>query len=100
NTLCFSLLTYLDTTYFCSTGKALAKTEERGFQCLCMRTNSKFIPPEAIQNVRLSQRGPRCKSGEIMRALEQNTTLKGGRQVCLEPTAPWVQLTVKAILAR
>ncbi|XP_074760049.1 interleukin-8-like [Athene noctua] len=77
-----------------SEGKALAKTEGKGFQCLCISTHSKFIPPKAIQNVRLSQRGPRCKNVEII------ATLKGGRQVCLEPTAPWVWLTVKAILAR
>ncbi|NXJ40368.1 IL8 protein, partial [Ciconia maguari] len=77
-----------------SEGKALAKTEEKGFQCLCISTHSKFIPPKAIQNVKLSQRGPRCKNVEII------ATLKGGRQVCLEPTAPWVRLIVKAILAK
>ncbi|KFP49657.1 Interleukin-8 [Cathartes aura] len=77
-----------------SEGQGLAKTEEKGFQCLCISTHSKFIPPNAIQNVRLSQRGPRCKNVEII------ATLKGGRQVCLEPTAPWVRLTVKALLAK
>ncbi|NWQ93256.1 IL8 protein, partial [Burhinus bistriatus] len=88
------LFIYLDRTYFCSTGRVLAKTEAKGFQCLRMNTRSKFIPPKAIQNVRLSQRGPRCKNVEII------ATLKGGRQVCLEPTAPWVRLIVKAVLAR
>ncbi|XP_065490506.1 interleukin-8-like [Caloenas nicobarica] len=77
-----------------SEGRVLAKTEEKGFQCLCISTHSKFISPKAIQNVRLRQRGPRCKNVEII------ATLKGGRQVCLEPTAPWVWLTVKTILAR
>ncbi|NXT88448.1 IL8 protein, partial [Anhinga rufa] len=62
--------------------------------CLCIRTHSKFIPPKAIRNVRLSQSGPQCKNVEII------ATLKGGRRVCLETAAPWVQLTVKAILAR
>lgn len=60
------LFIYLEVTYFCSTGKALVKTKEKGFQCLCISTHSKFIPPKAIQNVRLSQRGPRCKNVEIM----------------------------------
>ncbi|KFQ87947.1 Interleukin-8, partial [Phoenicopterus ruber ruber] len=60
----------------------------------CISTHSKLIPPKAIQNVRLSQRGPRCRNVEII------ATLKDGRQVCLEPTAPWVQLTIKDILAR
>ncbi|NXC65796.1 IL8 protein, partial [Anhinga anhinga] len=88
------LFIYLDITYFGSAGKALATAEHKGFRCLCIRTHSKFIPPKAIRNVRLSQSGPRCKNGEIV------ATLKGGRRVCLEPTAPWVQLTVKSILAR
>ncbi|NWX69377.1 IL8 protein, partial [Alca torda] len=77
-----------------SEGRALVKTEEKGFPCLCRSTHSKFIPPKAIQNVTLSQRGPRCKNVEII------ATLKGGRQVCLQPTAPWVRLTLQAILAR
>nr|XP_009510467.1 PREDICTED: LOW QUALITY PROTEIN: interleukin-8-like [Phalacrocorax carbo] len=78
-----------------SEGKALAKAEDESFRSLCISTHSEFIPPKATQNVRLSQRGPRCKNVEII------ATLKGGRQVvCLEPTAPWVRLTVKAILAR
>ncbi|XP_009466939.1 PREDICTED: interleukin-8-like [Nipponia nippon] len=77
-----------------SEGKALAKTEEKGFQCLCISTRSKFIPPKAIQNPRLSQRGPRCKNVDI------TATLKGGRRVRAEATAPWVRLTVKAIVAR
>ncbi|KFP26135.1 Interleukin-8 [Colius striatus] len=77
-----------------SEGKTSVKTKEKGFQCLCINTHSKFIPPKAIQSVRLSQRGPHCKNVEII------AMLKDGRQICLEPTAPWVQLTVKAILGR
>ncbi|XP_075278229.1 interleukin-8-like [Opisthocomus hoazin] len=72
----------------------LAKTEEKGFQRLSISPHSKFIPPKATQNVRLRQRGSRCKNVETI------ATLKGGRRVCLEPPAPWVQLTVRAILAR
>ncbi|NXY71450.1 IL8 protein, partial [Glareola pratincola] len=63
-------------------------------QCPCRSTHSKFIPPKAMQNVTLSQRGPRCKTVEII------ATLNGGRQVCLEPAAPSVRLARKAILAR
>ncbi|NXC13930.1 IL8 protein, partial [Corythaeola cristata] len=81
-------------SYFSSTGKTLVKTEEKGFQCFCTSTHPKFIPPKAIQNVRLSQRGPHCKNVEII------ALLKGGREVCLAPAAPWVRLTVKAILGR
>ncbi|NWR94747.1 IL8 protein, partial [Furnarius figulus] len=77
-----------------SEGKALEKTEEKGSQCQCISTHSKFIPPKMVQDVRLSQRRPHCKNVEII------ATLADGREVCLEPTALWVRLTVKALLAR
>ncbi|XP_062350067.1 interleukin-8-like [Cinclus cinclus] len=77
-----------------SEGKALEKMDERGSQCQCIVTHSKFIPPKTIQDVRLSQRGSHCKNVEVI------ATLKDGREVCVEPTAPWVRLTVKALLAR
>lgn len=61
-----TLFMYPEITEFCSTGKALEKTDERGSQCQCMSTHAKFIPPKTIQDVRLSQRGPHCKHVEIM----------------------------------
>ncbi|NXE98615.1 IL8 protein, partial [Menura novaehollandiae] len=76
-----------------STGKALEKTHGTGSQCQCISTHSKFIPPKTIQDVRLSQRGRHCKNVEII------ATLKDGREVCLEPTAHWIRLTVKTLLA-
>ncbi|KAM9381622.1 interleukin-8-like [Phaethornis superciliosus] len=63
-------------------------------RCQCIATHSKFIPPKSIQDVRLTQSGPHCKNVEVI------ATLKDGREVCLEPTAPWVQLIIKAILAK
>ncbi|NXO25844.1 IL8 protein, partial [Cisticola juncidis] len=77
-----------------SEGKALEKTGERGSQCHCISTHSRFISPKTVQDVRLSQRGPHCKNVEII------VTLKDGREVCVEPAAPWIQLTVKALLGR
>ncbi|NXS07926.1 IL8 protein, partial [Neodrepanis coruscans] len=88
------LLMYRDITEFCSAGKAMEKTNEKGSQCQCISTHSKFIPPKTVQDVRLSQRRPHCGNVEII------ATLNDGREVCLEPTAPWVRLTVKALLAR
>ncbi|NXM70894.1 IL8 protein, partial [Serilophus lunatus] len=73
-------------------GKAVEKTNEKGSQCQCISTHSKFIPPKTVQDVRLSQRGPHCGNVEII------ATLKDGREVCLEPTAPWVRLAIKALL--
>ncbi|KAJ7397990.1 putative bifunctional methylenetetrahydrofolate dehydrogenase/cyclohydrolase 2 [Pitangus sulphuratus] len=75
-----------------SQGRTLARmgTELR---CQCIATHSRFIPPKSIQDVKLIQSGPHCKNVEVI------ATLKDGREVCLEPSAPWVQLIVKAILA-
>ncbi|NXO00551.1 IL8 protein, partial [Rhinopomastus cyanomelas] len=75
-------------------GKTLEKTDGKGSQCQCISSHSKFIPPKAIQDVRLGQRGPHCKNMKII------VTLADGREVCLDPAAHWVRLAVKALLAR
>ncbi|XP_023782799.1 interleukin-8-like [Cyanistes caeruleus] len=61
-------------------------------RCQCISTHSKFILPKFIQNVNLTPSGPHCKNVEVI------ATLRNGREVCLEPTAPWVKLIIKAIL--
>ncbi|KFP43896.1 Interleukin-8 [Chlamydotis macqueenii] len=61
-------------------------------RCQCVGTHSKFIHPKFIQNVNLTPSGPHCKNVEVI------ATLTDGREVCLEPTAPWVKLIIKAIL--
>ncbi|XP_077159055.1 interleukin-8-like [Paroedura picta] len=63
-------------------------------RCQCINTHSRFIPPRNIQDVKLTQSGPHCKNVEVI------ATLKDGREVCLEPTAPWVKLIIQAILDR
>ncbi|XP_071411415.1 interleukin-8-like [Pithys albifrons albifrons] len=72
-------------------GKAPARSAIE-LRCQCIDTYSKFIYPKLIENVNLSPAGPHCKNVEVI------ATLKGGREVCLEPTAPWVKLIIKAIL--
>ncbi|XP_009096796.1 interleukin-8-like [Serinus canaria] len=61
-------------------------------RCQCISTHSKFIHPKFIQNVNLTPSGPHCKNVEVI------ATLRDGREVCLEPSAPWVKLIIKAIL--
>ncbi|XP_054847728.1 interleukin-8-like [Eublepharis macularius] len=61
-------------------------------RCQCVNTHSKFIPPKNIQDVKLTQSGPHCQNVEVI------ATLKDGREVCLEPTAAWVKIIIKAIL--
>ncbi|NXP44889.1 IL8 protein, partial [Heliornis fulica] len=61
-------------------------------RCRCIGTHAKFIHPRVIHNVNLIPSGPHCKNVEVI------ATLSDGREVCLEPTAPWVKLIIKAIL--
>ncbi|NXB40064.1 IL8 protein, partial [Eulacestoma nigropectus] len=61
-------------------------------RCQCIRTHSTFIHPKFIQKVNLTPSGPHCKNVEVI------ATLRDGKEVCLEPTAPWVKLIIKAIL--
>ncbi|XP_032916893.1 interleukin-8-like [Catharus ustulatus] len=61
-------------------------------RCECIDTHSEFILPRFIQNVTLTPSGPHCKNVEVI------ATLKNGREVCLEPTAPWVKRIIEAIL--
>ncbi|XP_003230087.1 interleukin-8 [Anolis carolinensis] len=61
-------------------------------RCQCISTHSRFIPPRNIQDVKLTQSGPHCTNVEVI------ATLKDGREVCLEPTANWVKVIIKAIL--
>ncbi|KAI6069463.1 IL8 protein, partial [Asarcornis scutulata] len=76
-----------------SQGRSLVRMGNE-LRCQCISTHSKFIHPKSIQDVKLTQSGPHCKNVEII------ATLKDNREVCLDPTAPWVQLIVKAILAK
>ncbi|NXE68467.1 IL8 protein, partial [Calcarius ornatus] len=61
-------------------------------RCQCISTHSKFIHPKFIINVNLTPSGPHCKNVEVI------ASLRNGREVCLEPSAPWVKMIIKAIL--
>ncbi|XP_074848147.1 interleukin-8-like [Carettochelys insculpta] len=74
-----------------SEGMSLARMGSE-LRCQCISTYAKFIPPRSIQDVKLTQSGPHCQNVEII------ATLKDGRELCLEPTAPWVKIIIQAIL--
>ncbi|CAM5106604.1 unnamed protein product [Eretmochelys imbricata] len=74
-----------------SEGMSLARMGNE-LRCQCIGMHSKFIPPRNIRDVKLTPSGPHCQNVEII------ATLKDGREVCLEPTAPWVKIIIKAIL--
>ncbi|NXM63379.1 IL8 protein, partial [Illadopsis cleaveri] len=61
-------------------------------RCQCINTHSKFIPRKFIRNVNLIPSGPHCKNVEVI------VTLTDGREVCLDPTAPWVRRGINIIL--
>uniref|UniRef100_A0A674IZV7 Chemokine interleukin-8-like domain-containing protein n=1 Tax=Terrapene triunguis TaxID=2587831 RepID=A0A674IZV7_9SAUR len=61
-------------------------------QCRCLQTHAGLIPPKRIANVELIPEGPHCGVPEVI------ATLRDGREVCLEPTAPWVKMIVTKIL--
>ncbi|XP_024079969.3 interleukin-8-like [Terrapene carolina triunguis] len=63
-------------------------------QCRCLQTHAGLIPPKRIANVELIPEGPHCGVPEVI------ATLRDGREVCLEPTAPWVKMIVTKILNR
>ncbi|XP_039397194.1 interleukin-8-like [Mauremys reevesii] len=74
-----------------SEGMTLARKGNE-LQCQCIDLHSKFIPPRSIRDVKLTPSGPHCQNTEII------ATLKDGREVCLDPTAQWVKIIIKAIL--
>uniref|UniRef100_A0A8C8RTK8 C-X-C motif chemokine n=1 Tax=Pelusios castaneus TaxID=367368 RepID=A0A8C8RTK8_9SAUR len=74
-----------------SEGMSLARMGNE-LRCQCISTHSKFIHPRTIQDVTLTQSGPHCQNVEVI------ATLKDGTEVCLDPTASWVKIIIKAIL--
>ncbi|KAM7167254.1 interleukin-8-like [Macrochelys suwanniensis] len=76
-----------------SEGVSLARMGNE-LRCQCIGTHAKFIPPRNIRDVKLTPSGAHCQNVEII------ATLKDGREVCLEPTAPWVTIIIKAILEK
>ncbi|NXD83422.1 IL8 protein, partial [Halcyon senegalensis] len=86
-----AVLTLLLVSALGTEGKAVPRSAME-LRCQCIGTHSKFIHPKFIQNVNLTPSGPHCENVEVI------ATLTDGREVCLEPSAPWVKLIIKAIL--
>ncbi|XP_065261187.1 growth-regulated alpha protein-like [Emys orbicularis] len=63
-------------------------------RCQCLQTETAMIDPKRIAKVQLIPEGPHCGVPEVI------ATLRDGREVCLEPTAPWVKMIVTKILNR
>ncbi|KAH1170438.1 hypothetical protein KIL84_001423 [Mauremys mutica] len=63
-------------------------------RCQCLQTEAAVIHPKRVAHMELIPEGPHCGVPEII------ATTKHGKKVCLDPTAPWVQLIVTRILNR
>ncbi|XP_044874343.1 growth-regulated alpha protein-like isoform X6 [Mauremys mutica] len=61
-------------------------------RCQCLQTEAAVIHPKHVAYVELIREGPHCGVQEVI------ATTKHGKKVCLDPTAPWVQLIVTNIL--
>ncbi|XP_061586199.1 interleukin-8-like [Cololabis saira] len=61
--------------------------------CRCIMTESKPIGRH-IEKVELIPRNSHCDEVEIIATLK-----KTGKEVCLDPEAPWVQRVIKKIMA-
>ncbi|MGH0136944.1 UNVERIFIED_CONTAM: hypothetical protein FKN15_006877 [Acipenser sinensis] len=62
-------------------------------RCKCVKTISDFIPPKQITNLNITPEGPHCTNIEVIATLKN-----GGKEICLNPEAKWVQIVIKRIL--
>uniref|UniRef100_A0A8C4W0B3 C-X-C motif chemokine n=1 Tax=Gopherus evgoodei TaxID=1825980 RepID=A0A8C4W0B3_9SAUR len=57
-------------------------------RCQCLQTEAALIHPKHIAHVELIPKGHHCEVQEVI------ATMKNGKKVCLDPTAPWVKLII------
>ncbi|XP_069086400.1 interleukin-8-like [Pleurodeles waltl] len=63
-------------------------------RCQCVKTESGFIDPRQIQTLEYIPSGTHCAHKEVI------VVLKSGREVCVDPNAPWVKKILDRILER
>lgn len=63
-------------------------------RCQCINTHSEPFHPKYIKELRVIESGPHCANSEII------VKLVGGKEVCLDPKAKWVQRVVQVFLKR
>ncbi|XP_062430250.1 growth-regulated alpha protein-like [Rhea pennata] len=61
-------------------------------RCRCVHAVTEVIPPRRLARVELVPEGPHCAVPEVI------ATTKQGQMICLNPSAPWVQLIITKIL--
>ncbi|XP_051757495.1 C-X-C motif chemokine 19 [Ctenopharyngodon idella] len=54
-------------------------------RCMCLKLESRIIPPDNLRRVEILPRGPHCKTTEVIAGLSS------GERICLNPRTPWVK---------
>nr|AGM15889.1 interleukin-8 [Elephas maximus] len=68
-------------------------------RCQCIKTHSTPFHPKFIKELRVIESGPHCPNSEIIVKIATNQG-EEGKEVCLDPTAKWVQKVVQVFLKR
>ncbi|XP_060111929.1 interleukin-8-like isoform X1 [Heteronotia binoei] len=63
-------------------------------RCQCVELFSGRIPIKLLARLNLYPAGPHCANTEVI------ATTTDGREVCLDPEAPWVKVAIKRILEK
>ncbi|XP_056610883.1 interleukin-8-like [Triplophysa dalaica] len=59
--------------------------------CMCVKLESRVIPPDNLQSVEILPRGHHCKTTEVIAGLSS------GEKICLNPRTPWVRKLINFI---
>ncbi|XP_051575639.1 C-X-C motif chemokine 19 [Myxocyprinus asiaticus] len=59
--------------------------------CMCLKLESRVIPPDNLRSVEILPRGPHCKATEVIAGLSS------GEKICLNPRTPWVKKLIHFI---
>ncbi|XP_076150080.1 alveolar macrophage chemotactic factor-like [Alosa pseudoharengus] len=63
-------------------------------RCRCIGTESRHIG-KLIARVEMFSPSPHCKDTEVIATLKDS-----GKEICLDPSAPWVKKVINNILSR
>uniref|UniRef100_A0A0D9QXI0 C-X-C motif chemokine n=1 Tax=Chlorocebus sabaeus TaxID=60711 RepID=A0A0D9QXI0_CHLSB len=63
----------------------------RELRCSCLQT-TQGVQPEKISNLQVFAIGPQCSEVEVV------ASLKNGKEVCLDPQAPFLKKVIQKIL--
>ncbi|KAG7458458.1 hypothetical protein MATL_G00220370 [Megalops atlanticus] len=63
-------------------------------RCKCIKKETRFIGRNNVKEIQVIPSSTHCTEVEVI------ATLKGGLQICLDPSAPWVRAAIRRSLRR